>query len=194
MIYPATHNIVILQNATWRGVYRATQQRQALSGITINVGVPTFNAPCHGLVAGDKVVFTGGTELPCGFTLNTVYFVIATGLTTAEFKVSATNGGSSINVTGNATGTFYVAKPLDLSGYTIDADIKRLRDLVLVASFVTTVTSAVDGAFTLSLTPARTKAFDIELYGYDISLTNGEGDCYYWVTGVITVEPTYSRS
>ena len=194
MIYPATHNIEILQNATWRGVYRATQERQTLSGITIDVGVPTFTLPCHGLIAGDKVVFTGGTEVPCGLTLNTVYFVIATGLTTTEFKVSATNGGASIAVTGNATGTFYVAKPLNLSGYTIDADIKRLRDLVPFASFVTTITSAVDGAFTLALTPARTKAFEVELYGYDISLTTSAGDRYYWVTGVITVEPTYSRN
>ena len=194
MIYPATHDIAILQNATWLGEYRATQQRQTLSGIAIAGGVPTFTAPCHGLIADDKVVFTGGTEIPCGLTLNTVYYVIATGLTATEFKVSSTSGGSSITVTGTATGTFYVAKPLDLTGYTVDADIKGLIDLAQVATFVTTITTAVDGAFALALTPATTVAIETGRYGYDISLTNGAGARYYWVTGVASVGLTYSRN
>jgi hypothetical protein len=194
VIYPATHNITILQNATWLGEYRATQQRQTLSGIAIAGGVPTFTASCHGLTADDKVVFTGGTEIPCGLTLNTVYYVIATGLTATEFKVSSTSGGSSIAVTGTATGTFYVAKPLDLTGYTVDADIKGLIDLVQVATFVTTITTAADGAFALALTPATTVAIETGRYGYDISLTNGAGARYYWVTGVASVGLTYSRN
>jgi hypothetical protein len=194
MIYPASHDITILQNATWLGTYRATQERQTLTGITIATGVPTFAAPCHGLAAGDKVVFTGGTEIPCGLTLNTVYFVIATGLTTTEFKVSATDGGSSIAVTGSATGAFYVAKPLDLTGYTVDADIKGLIDLAAIATFTPTITSATDGAFTLALTPATTVALALGRYGYDVSLTSGAGARYYWVTGVATVELTYSRT
>lgn len=194
MIYPATNDITILQNATWLGEYRATQQRQTLSGIAIAGGVPTFTASCHGLTAGDKIVFTGGTEIPCGLTLNTVYHVIATGLTATEFKVSATSGGSSITVTGAATGTFYVAKPLNLSGYTVDADIKGLIDLAQVATFVPTITTAADGAFTLALTPATTVAIATGRYGYDISLTNGAGARYYWVTGVATVGLTYSRN
>ena len=194
MIYPATNDITILQNATWLGEYRATQQRQTLSGIAIAGGVPTFTASCHGLIADDKVVFTGGTEIPCGLTLNTVYYVIATGLTATEFKVSSTSGGSSIAVTGTATGTFYVAKPLDLTGYTVDADIKGLIDLAQVATFVTTITTAVDGAFTLALAPATTVAIETGRYGYDVSLTSGAGERYYWVTGVVTVESTYSRN
>ena len=194
MIYPATNDITILQNATWIGEYRATQQRQTLSGIAIAGGVPTFTASCHGLIADDKVVFTGGTEIPCGLALNTVYYVIATGLTSTEFKVSSTSGGSSIAVTGTATGTFYVAKPLDLTGYTVDADIKGLIDLAQVATFVTTITTAADGAFALALTPATTVAIETGRYGYDISLTNGAGARYYWVTGVASVGLTYSRN
>ena len=194
MIYPATNDITILQNATWIGEYRATQQRQTLSGIAIAGGVPTFTASCHGLIADDKVVFTGGTEIPCGLALNTVYYVIATGLTSTEFKVSSTSGGSSIAVTGTATGTFYVAKPLDLTGYTVDADIKGLIDLAQVATFVTTITTAADGAFALALTPATTVAIETGRYGYDISLTNCAGARYYWVTGVASVGLTYSRN
>jgi hypothetical protein len=194
VIYPATQDIKILQNATWRGIYRATQERKVLSGITIGAGVPTFIEPCHGLVAGDKVVITGGTDVPCGVTPNTVYFVIATGLTPDEFRVSATLGGISISASGSATGIFYVAKPLDITGYAIDADLKDLIGLAQVATFTATVLDAVNGAFALTLAPAITVAIEIGRYGYDVSLTSGGGERYYWVTGIATVEITYSRN
>lgn len=194
MIYPATHDITILQNATWSGTFRATQNRQTLTGITIVTGTPTFNCNCHGLTAGDKVVFTGGTVVPCGLSINSVYYVIATGLTTSAFQVSATSGGSSITVSGEATGTFYVAEPLDLTGYTVDADIKGLSDNVQVATFTPALSDAVNGEFTLTLAPATTAAIDTGRYGYDVSLTQGSGTRYYWLTGVATVQRTYSRN
>lgn len=194
MIYPATYDITILQNATWSGTFRATQNRQELSAVSINAGTPTFNCTCHGLSAGDKVVFTGGTTVPCGLTLNEIYYVIAAGLTTDAFQVSATSGGSSISVSGSATGTFYVAEPLNLGGYTVDADIKGLADLVQVATFTSTLTDAANGVFTLTLAPATTAGMGIGRYGYDVSLTSSGGERYYWLKGVATVQLTYSRN
>ena len=194
MIYPASYDITILQNATWSGTFRATQNRQTLTSISIATGTPTFNRACHGFSAGDKVVFTGGTTVPCGLTLNTVYYVIATGLTTDAFQVSATSGGASITVSGEATGTFYVAEPLDLSGYTVDADIKGLTDLVQVATFTPALTDEDNGEFTLTLSPATTAGISAGRYGYDVSLTQGSGARYYWLTGVATVQTTYSRN
>ena len=76
MIYPASYDISILQNATWSATFRATQNRQEVSDITVATNTPTFSVPCHGFVATDKVVFTGGDEVPCGLDLNRVYFVI----------------------------------------------------------------------------------------------------------------------
>jgi hypothetical protein len=194
MIYPASYDITILQNATWRGTFRATENRQELTGITIATSTPTFAVPCHGLTAGDKVVFTGGTEVPCGLALNTVYFVIATGLTTGAFQVSATSGGSSISVSGTATGTFYVAEPLNLTGYTVDSDIKGLLSGTQVATFTPTLVTPADGEFTLTLAPATALTLDAGRYGYDISLTSSLGERYYWLTGVATVQTTYSRN
>lgn len=52
----------------------------------------------HSFAAGDQVQFpalTGGA----GLSINTVYYVIASGLTTTAFKVSATLGGSAVNFT-----------------------------------------------------------------------------------------------
>lgn len=68
-----------------------------------------IECPAHGFSAGDKVRFfpVGGT-LPTGVTFDTIYFVIATGLTTDAFRVSATLGGSAIAIT--AAGAGEVAK------------------------------------------------------------------------------------
>ena len=194
MITPATYDITILQNSTWSAILRATDSRQALDSFTINAGTPTFLKNCHGLTAGDKVVFTGGTTTPCGFTVNTIYYVISAGLTTDEFQVSETSGGASISVTGTATGTFYVARPLDLTDYTIDADIKELENLTQVATFTCTITDAANGQFSLLLEPATTVGLAVGRYGYDLSLTSSGGTRYYWLTGVATVQLTYSRN
>ena len=194
MIYPASYDITILQNATWSGTFRATENRKTLASISIATGTPTFLCDCHGFTAGDKVVFTGGTLVPCGLTLNTVYYVISDGLTTDAFQVSASSGGSSISSSSSATGTFYVAEPLDLSGYTVDADVKGLSDLVQVATFTPALTDAANGEFTLTMTPATTAGISAGRYGYDVSLTQGSGARYYWLTGVATVQTTYSRN
>ena len=198
MIYPAVQNIRILQNATWRGTYRATQQRGTISGVAVDAGVPTFTSACHGLTAGTKVVLTTSDDepatVPCSLSLNTIYYVIATGLTTDAFRLSATSGGSSIIVSGTVTGTLYVAVPLNLTGYVIDADIKDLDTLEQAATFTITTPNASDGEFTLTLTPATALGLAVKDYGYDVSLTSGAGERYYWATGLATVEITYSRN
>lgn len=194
MIYPATHNITILQNATWKGSFRVTQNRQALSSISITAGTPTFLCGCHGFSAGDKVVFTGGTQVPCGLTLNVVYYVIAAGLTTDAFQVSATSGGSSITVSGSVSGTFYVAEPINLTSYGVDSDIRGLLDNAAIASFTPTITTAADGLFELTLAKETTLPLEVGRYGWDISLTTAGGERYYWLTGVATVQRTYSRN
>ena len=66
-----------------------------------------FVSPGHGFVAGDEVYFLtepSGKALPTGVTEGTVYYVIATGLATNSFRVSATLGGSSIAVTAVGSG------------------------------------------------------------------------------------------
>lgn len=194
MIYPATHDITILQNATWKGSFRVTQNRQTLSSISITGGTPTFNCDCHGLAANDKVVFTGGTLVPCGLSINTVYYVISAGLTTSAFQVSATSGGSSISVSGNATGTFYVAEPINLTSYGVDSDIRGLLDNAAIASFTPTITTAADGLFELALSKETALTLAEGRYGWDISLTTAGGERYYWLTGVATVQRTYSRN
>lgn len=72
----------------------------------------------HGLTTNDTVEFetAEGTAVPTGLTAGTVYYVIATGLTTTAFEVSATQGGAAINIT--ADGGAIVRK---VSGKTTNA-------------------------------------------------------------------------
>lgn len=60
----------------------------------------------HGLVADARVGdFASTTTLPGGLSAVPVYFVLAAGLTTTDFKVSLTSGGTPIDITSTGTGT-----------------------------------------------------------------------------------------
>ena len=210
MIYPASYDITILQNSTWRAAFRVTQNKQTLDAVTVSGGTVLFGLNCHGLDNGDKVVFTipsvtsdsayaslepsPDVEVPCGLSLNTVYYIISSGLTTNSFYVATTSGGTAIPATGTASGTFYVAETVSLSGYTIDSDIKGLNDDSYVATFASTITDSGNGAFELSMAPAVSSGIEAGRYGYDVSLTQPGGDRYYWLTGVATIKSTYSRN
>lgn len=66
----------------------------------------------HGLVAAVPVRFTTTGILPAGLALATTYYVIASGLTANDFKVSATLGGSAVDITSTGTGNHSWARYL----------------------------------------------------------------------------------
>ena len=74
----------------------------------VNTSTDTITETAHGLAAGDAVVYgnDGGTSI-AGLTNNTIYYVIASGLTANAFKVSATSGGSAIDLTGTGNSNQY---------------------------------------------------------------------------------------
>lgn len=86
---------------------------QPSSVVTISVaspGVVTWNG--HGLAAGQPVVFTNeGGALPTGLTADTVYYVVAAGLTANAFSVAATPGGAAIATTAAGTGVDTATAP-----------------------------------------------------------------------------------
>jgi hypothetical protein len=90
--------------------------------VTIDVDTDVFSCVSHDLVADDQVKFsaTQGT-LPTGLTADTIYYVIASGLTDDAFKVSDALGGSSIDMSGAATGTYQFLRQgvteLDVIGF-----------------------------------------------------------------------------
>jgi hypothetical protein len=69
------------------------------SGIT--TGTDTIAYVAHGLNAGDVLVYNNGGGISAtGLTSGTTYYVIASGLTADAFKVSDTDGGSTVDITG----------------------------------------------------------------------------------------------
>lgn len=65
-------------------------------------------AKAHGYTTDNRVVFWG--TLPTGLSVGTIYYVLATGLTTDSFRVSTTSGGSAVDITGTAPFVFWVQK------------------------------------------------------------------------------------
>lgn len=64
----------------------------------------------HGLVDNDRVTFIGGTP-PTGLTEGTVYFVVTNAAGDPDtFKVSATQGGAAIDITGQHTAACKLSK------------------------------------------------------------------------------------
>lgn len=61
-------------------------------------GTDLFTIGTHGLGIGDAVTFSGAS-LPSGVTAGTAYYVIASGLTANDFRVSTVPSGTTIDVT-----------------------------------------------------------------------------------------------
>lgn len=84
--------------------------------------------------------------------------------------------------------------PVNLSGYTIDSDICGASTGQQVATFIPTIVSAASGIVELNLPPATSSGIQVGRYLYDVSATQPDGDRYYWLKGVMTVESTCSRN
>jgi hypothetical protein len=72
-----------------------------------------FTSNGHGLTTDDRVFFTtiAGEAIPTGISTTTLYFVLASGLTTAAFKVSTTSGGTALDVTADGEAAFFKTVP-----------------------------------------------------------------------------------
>lgn len=75
------------------------ESNKAVTGVA---ATDLFTSAGHGYLVGDRVRFAGLTG-GAGLTVGQDYFVIASGLTANDFKVSATKGGSSIDLTTDLT-------------------------------------------------------------------------------------------
>jgi hypothetical protein len=81
-----------------------------VSGVTYLGSANTLVLTTHGFVLDSFVHFSTTGALPTGLAIDTPYYVISGGLTTNNFQVSLTSGGTAVAITGAGTGTHSVGK------------------------------------------------------------------------------------
>ena len=191
MIYPSTHDIIILQDSTYEQDYLITQSTKAC---TVNDATNTISAPCHKLLSGDRVVFSvENGELPCGINGGAAYYIISSGLTDGAFKISASLGGSELDFTAISQGaTYYVSKILNLTGYTFDSDVRASYGGTQLATMGCAVLDAASGALRVSLSPTQTRSLSEGEYVWDLKLKTTQKSFFY-AYGRASVVPTSSR-
>lgn len=82
--------------------------RRGVTTGRIDTTTNVITYPSHLLNAGDVVkYFHGGGTAATGLTNNTTYYVIASGMGTNTFKVSATDGGTEVDITGTGNDDQY---------------------------------------------------------------------------------------
>lgn len=100
-----------IYTAATAGVLRAIGFLDAdppIFGVANDTTTEDIIAPAHGLSTDQRVFVLAapGAVIPTGLSENTAYFVLAAGLTTDQFRLSATSGGAAINITAKGAALF----------------------------------------------------------------------------------------
>lgn len=119
--------------------FDSTQATAVASSISVTAAALTniFTASrIHGFAADQKVKFTARTG-GAGITIGTLYYVIADSLTTTQFKVSATLGGTEVNVTTDMTVGFVRTDPASATGGS-PLDVTAVSDMGVTPNLFST--------------------------------------------------------
>lgn len=85
--------------------------------------------------------------------------------------------------------------PLDLTGYTALAQIRKTYQSTTATEFTSTFDSdRTTGLITISLTDSQTTALEEGRYVYDLLITDVSGSKTRVVEGIVTVNPSVSRT
>lgn len=92
------------------GSYINLSSSVVIGNPTISLATPAVITLSNTFVAGQTIIFTTTGVLPTGISPNVVYYVLATGLSTSSFEISATNGGTAVNTSGSQSGTHTITQ------------------------------------------------------------------------------------
>lgn len=101
------NSFISLLYDNWVSVVTATATR-TISAVNAATNTLTTNT-AHGFVANGTYIPTGTPPAP--LVAGTPYFVLAAGLTATDFRLSATVGGTEVDITGSTTGSSYYYMP-----------------------------------------------------------------------------------
>lgn len=132
---------------TWTLSDNGTKTATVAAAATISNASPAVVTMTNTAAAGDKVSFTTTGTLPTGLSPNTSYYIIAAGLSSSQFEVSATLGGSAIATSGAGSGTHTAtiehALATDTNNATFVPEVETSNmvngDLVLIKDYTITL-------------------------------------------------------
>jgi hypothetical protein len=122
--------------------------RQRVNNTAVDTGTDTLNATSHGYANGDRLKFVNWVSgsidqsgLPGGISAGVWYYVVNAAANT--FQISATEGGSAVDITSTATGELVAWKDVYLTNdkerisqevsYSMVGDVDLARRLALIA-------------------------------------------------------------
>ena len=82
---------------------------------------------------------------------------------------------------------------INLTGYTVAAQMRKSYYSTTANSFTTTITDASAGQITMTMTSANTSGLTPGRYVYDLLLTSGTGVKTRVIEGIVTVMPSVTR-
>lgn len=84
--------------------------------------------------------------------------------------------------------------PVDLTGYTVRAQLRRRASSPeILATFTCVITDAADGRFELSLSAVTTAAIAARAGVYDVELVSPGGDVYRFLEGAVSISHEVTR-
>lgn len=166
------------------------------TSVTINAGAA--DTLLNGALTNSATTITvnSTTEFPNNgkLTLSGQEIVTYTGKTATTFTgvTRGTNSTTAIAHSDNATVVMTEAA-LDLTSYTVNAQIRKNYSSSTATTFGTTITSATDGIIELTLTDVVTGALEEGRYVWDLVITGGDTKKKRIVEGIATVRPGVAR-
>ena len=82
--------------------------------------------------------------------------------------------------------------PINLTGFTVAAQVWNKSRTTKFADFTTTYTDRSAGSVSISLTDTQTGTFTQDFLYYDVLLTDSSGLKEYYLEGIITVSEGYT--
>ena len=121
----------------------------AAATITPIASPGVVNWTAHGLTTAATVIFSTTGALPTGLVAGTVYYVMAVGLTSNSFQLSATAGGAAINFTGSTSGnhTCYAQPPLATDAWQKTPRVQSNAEILWLVAEDALLFGSSEGAF-----------------------------------------------
>ena len=166
------------------------------TSVTVNAGTAT--TILNGALTDSATTITVNSTTPFpnnGTIIIGTEYITYTGTTTTTFT-GCTRAASSTTAAAYSSGTTVTltAQALNLTGYSVLAQLIKSHASSTATSFGTSVTSAVDGVIELSMTDVASAAINDGRYVWDLIITDGAGDKIRVVEGIATIRPSVSRS